>query len=155
MSFDIECGTIYRMYVCMFEYARKRVYMVSRINRGFRETARRGLVEEREAHVLVLLLLDLLLLGGGSATGSGGTAGSGSTATAASGTDSGHQLHDVLLLGELGEERRPVGLDLDTGSLDDGGDVVSADLNAVVGADEGGVDASELTGGTVRGRVRG
>jgi hypothetical protein len=108
------------------------------------------LVEQGEAHVLVLLLLNLLLLGRGGTSSGGSTSGSGDGATTASGTDGGHQLHDVLLLRQLGEQGRPVALNLDTGGLDDGGDVVGRDLNAVIGADEGGVDAGKLTVGRAR-----
>ena len=103
------------------------------------------LVEQGEAHVLVLLLLNLLLLGRGGTSSGSGTSGSGDGATTASGTDGGHQLHDVLLLRQLGEQGRPVALNLDTGGLEDGGDVVGRDLNAVIGADESGVDAGKLT----------
>ena len=44
----------------------------------------------------------------------------------------------------LGEEARPVGLNIDTGSLEDGGDLLRGDGDVVVGEDEGGVDASKL-----------
>jgi hypothetical protein len=99
-------------------------------------SGRRRLVEETEAHVVVRLLLLLLLLllsggvlGRGSAAGSGSTASDGGTAT----TDVGEELLDVLALEGLGEERGPDGLDLNTSGLGEGGDLVTGDLNTLVG----------------------
>ncbi len=82
------------------------------------------LVEEGESHVVVGLLLGLrlLLLGGGGSSG-GGTSGSGSWGGSSS--DVGDQVLNGLLLQELGEEWRPVGLDVDAGGLDDGVDLIS------------------------------
>lgn len=87
-------------------------------------------------HVVVrlLLLLLLLLLGGGllsggSATGSDSAAGDGGTTT----TDVGEELLDVLALEGLGEEAGPDGLDLNTSSGGEGGDLVTGDLNTLVG----------------------
>merc|ERR550534_735591 len=88
-----------------------------------------SLVEQAEAHVIILLLglfLLLLLLGGlgsgsrCSTTGSRGTTGSGSGADA--GPNVGDQGLEVGGLQSLGEEARPVGLNINTGSLEDGGD---------------------------------
>ena len=88
----------------------------------------RCLVEERESHVVVgLLLLGLLLLlllGGG--TTGGGTSGSGGRG--GSTTNVGDEVLDVLPLQELGEESWPVWLNLDSGGLHDGGDLVGLAL---------------------------
>merc|ERR1719336_3535735 len=103
-----------------------------------------NLVEQSEAHVIVLflrLLLLLLLLGGLSSRSRGSTSGG-------SGTDSGAHVGDQGLkvggLEGLGEEAGPVGLNIDTSSLEDGGDLLGGDGNIVIGEDEGGVDAGEL-----------
>merc|ERR1719451_4480 len=103
-----------------------------------------NLVEQAEAHVIVLLLglFLLLLLLGGLSSGSRGTTSSGSGADA--GPNVGDQGLQVGGLQSLGEEARPVGLNIDTGSLEDGGDLLRGDGDVVVGEDEGGVDASEL-----------
>merc|ERR1719295_377899 len=80
-----------------------------------------NLVEQAEAHVIVLLLglfLLLLLLGGLSSGGRCSTAGSrGSTSSgscANSGPNVGDQGLEVSRLQSLGEETRPVGLNVDT-----------------------------------------
>ena len=44
----------------------------------------------------------------------------------------------------LGEESGPVGLDGDTGGLDDGVDLLGGDSDVIVGKNEGGVNASEF-----------
>ena len=44
----------------------------------------------------------------------------------------------------LGEESGPVGLDGDTGGLDDGVDLLGGDGDVIVGKDEGGVNAGEF-----------
>merc|ERR1719295_511083 len=84
-----------------------------------------NLVEQAEAHVIVLLLglfLLLLLLGGLSSGGRCSTACSrGSTSSrssANSGPDVGDQGLEVSRLQSLGEEARPVGLNVDTSSLE-------------------------------------
>ena len=46
----------------------------------------------------------------------------------------------------LGEEAGPVGLELDSSSLEDGGDFLGGDGDIVIGEDERGVDAGELSG---------
>ena len=46
---------------------------------------------------------------------------------------------------ELGEEHDPVGLDGDTSGLDDGVHLVTGHLLTIVGEDERGVGASEVT----------
>merc|ERR1719180_304652 len=103
-----------------------------------------SLVEQAKAHVIVLLLrllLLLLLLGGlssgsgCSATGSRGGTSSGSSSN--TGPNVGDQGLEVSRLQGLGEEARPVGLDINTSSLEDGGDLLRSDGNIVVGEDEG------------------
>merc|ERR1719342_959096 len=88
-----------------------------------------NLVEQAEAHVIVLLLgLFLLLLllrslsscGRCSTASSRGSTSSGSSAN--SGPNVGDQGLEVSRLQSLGEETRPVGLNVDTSSLEDGGD---------------------------------
>merc|ERR1719153_829718 len=110
-----------------------------------------NLVEQSEAHVIVLflgLLLLLLLLGGLSSRSRGSTASSRSATSSGSGADSrahvGDQGLKVGRLESLGEETGPVGLNIDTSSLEDGGDLLGGDCNIVVSEDEGGVDAGEL-----------
>merc|ERR1719150_2424761 len=88
------------------------------------------------------------LLGGLSSRSRGSTASSWSTTSGGSGADSrahvGDQGLQVGRLEGLGEETRPVGLNIDTSSLEDGGDLLGGDGNIVIGEDEGGVDAGEL-----------
>merc|ERR1719225_503950 len=110
-----------------------------------------NLVEQSEAHVIVLflgLLLLLFLLGGLSSGSRGSTASSRGATNGGSGADSrahvGDQGLQVSGLEGLGEETRPVGLNIDTSSLKDGGDFLGGDGNIVVSKDEGGVDAGEL-----------
>merc|ERR1719341_2239893 len=109
-----------------------------------------SLVEQAEAHVIVLLLglfLLLLLLGGFSSSSS--TTGSrGSTSSGGSGTNTGPYVGDQGLevgrLQSLGEEARPIGLNINTSSLEDGGDLLRGDGDVIVSKDEGGVDAGKL-----------
>ena len=49
-----------------------------------------------------------------------------------------------VILSNLGEESGPVGLEVDSGSLEDGGDLLGGDGDVVIGEDEGGVHAGEL-----------
>merc|ERR1719357_2431800 len=102
-----------------------------------------NLVEQSEAHVIVLflglLLLPLLL--GGLSSRSGATSGRSSADSRAHVGDQGLQVGG---LEGLGEETRPVGLNIDTSSLKDGGDLLGGDGNIVIGEDEGGVNAGEL-----------
>merc|ERR1719220_2088124 len=98
-----------------------------------------NLVEQSEAHVIVLflgLLLLLLLLGSLSSRSSR------SATSGGSGADSrahvGDQGLKVSGLESLGEEAGPVGLNIDTSSLEDGGDLLGGDGNIVIGEDEGG-----------------
>merc|ERR1719195_780358 len=103
-----------------------------------------NLVEQSEAHVIVLflgLLLLLLLLGGLSSRSRGSTS---SRSSADSRAHVGDQGLQVGGLESLGEEAGPVGLNIDTSSLEDGGDLLGGDGNIVIGEDEGGVDAGEL-----------
>merc|ERR1719239_1881587 len=93
-----------------------------------------SLVEQAEAHVIVLLLglfLLLLLLGGLS-----------------SGTNTGSYVGDQGLevgrLQSLGKEAWPIGLNINTSSLEDGGDLLRGDGNVIVSKDEGGVDAGKF-----------
>ena len=46
----------------------------------------------------------------------------------------------------LGEEAGPVRLEVDSSSLEDGGDLLGGDGDIVISEDEGGVDAGELSG---------
>ena len=46
----------------------------------------------------------------------------------------------------LGEEAGPVRLEVNSSSLEDGGDLLGGDGDIVIGEDEGGVDAGELSG---------
>merc|ERR1719370_581018 len=97
-----------------------------------------NLVEQSEAHVIVLflgLLLLFLLLGGLSSRGRSG---------ADSRAHVGDQGLQVSRLEGLGEEAGPVGLNIDTSSLEDGGDLLGGDGDIVISEDEGGVDAGEL-----------
>merc|ERR1719451_271389 len=110
-----------------------------------------NLVEQSEAHGIVLFLglfLLLLLLGSLSSGSRGSTASSRGATSGGSGADSRAHVGDQgLKVGRfegLGEETRPVGLNIDTSSLKDGGDLLGGDGNIVVGEDEGGVDAGEL-----------
>lgn len=45
----------------------------------------------------------------------------------------------------LGEEAGPVGLEVNSSSLEDGGDLLGGDGDVVISEDEGGVDAGELS----------
>merc|ERR1719352_2112827 len=98
-----------------------------------------NLVEQAEAHVIVLLLglLLLLLLLGGLSSGS-------RCSTTSTGPNVGDQGLEVGRLQSLGEEAGPVGLNINTSSLEDGGDLLRGDGDVVVSEDEGGVDASKL-----------
>ena len=49
-----------------------------------------------------------------------------------------------VIISNLGEESGPVGLEVDSGSLEDGGDLLGGDGDVVIGKDEGGVHAGEL-----------
>merc|ERR1719362_2134011 len=104
-----------------------------------------SLVEQAEAHVIVLLLglfLLLLLLGGLSSGSRGSTSSSGSGAN--SGPYVGDQGLEVGRFQSLGEEARPIGLNINTSSLEDGGDLLRGDGDVIVSKDEGGVDAGKL-----------
>merc|ERR1719511_578869 len=103
-----------------------------------------NLVEQSEAHVIVLFLglFLLLLLLGGLSSGSRGSTGSGSSAD--SRAHVGDQGLQVGGLEGLGEEAGPVGLNINTSSLEDGCDLLGGDGDIVIGEDEGGVDAGEL-----------
>merc|ERR1719234_1711998 len=92
-----------------------------------------SLVEQAKAHVIVLLLrLLLLLLLGGLSSGSrcsttGSRDGSSSRSGANSGPNVGDQGLQVGRLQSLGEEAGPVGLNINTSSLEDGGDLLRGD----------------------------
>merc|ERR1719365_418508 len=97
-----------------------------------------NLVEQAEAHVIVLLLgLFLLLLLLGSLSSSGGS-------STNSGPNVGNQGLEVSRLQSLGEETRPVRLNVDTSSLEDGGDLLRGDCDVIVSKDKCGVDAGKL-----------
>merc|ERR1712192_230218 len=109
-----------------------------------------SLVEQAEAHVILLLgLLLLLLLLGGLSSGSGcsTTSSRGSTSSRSSSNtrpNVGDQGLEVSRLQSLGEEAGPVGLNINTSSLEDGGNLLRGDSDIVISEDEGGVDASKL-----------
>merc|ERR1719357_2430595 len=99
-----------------------------------------NLVEQSEAHVIALflgLLLLLLLLGSLSSRSRGSTASSRGGTSGGSGADSRAHVGDQGLqvggLEGLGEEAGPVGLNIDTSSLEDGGDLLGGDSNIVIG----------------------
>merc|ERR1719264_2413655 len=103
-----------------------------------------SLVEQAEAHVIILLLglfLLLLLLGG---LGSGSRCSTTSGSSADSRPNVGDQGLEVSRLESLGEEAWPVRLNLDTSSLEDGVDLLGGDGDVIVGEDEGSVDAGKL-----------
>merc|ERR1719507_716975 len=108
-----------------------------------------SLVEQAEAHVIVLLLglfLLLLLLGSGSRCSTTGSRGS--TSSSGSGTNTGSYVGDQGLevgrLQSLGKEAWPIGLNINTSSLEDGDDLLRGDGDVIVSKDEGGVDAGKL-----------
>merc|ERR1712029_655558 len=109
-----------------------------------------NLVESRSPVIVLLLglFLLLLLLGGLSSgsrcstTGSRGSTSSGSSTN--SGPSVGDQGLEVSRLQSLGEETRPVGLNVHTSSLEDGGDLLRGDCDVIVSEDKGGVDAGKL-----------
>merc|ERR1719385_313536 len=110
-----------------------------------------NLVEQAEAHVIVLLLglfLLLLLLGCLSSSSRCSTTGSRGSTSSWSSTNSGPNVGDqgleVSRLQSLGEETRPVGLNIDTSSLEDGGDLLRSDCDVIVSENKGGVDAGKL-----------
>merc|ERR1719402_1929368 len=110
-----------------------------------------SLVEQAEAHVIVLLLgllLLLFLLGGLSSGSRCSTSSSWGSTSSGSGAHArpnvGDQGLEVSGLESLGEEARPVRLNLNTSSLEDGGDLLRSDGDVIVGEDEGSVDASKL-----------
>ena len=98
------------------------------------------LIEERESHVLVGFGL-LLLLGSSrsssSSSSSGGSSSSRGSTTSGGSSDIADQALDAALGKKLGEEGWPVGLNLHIGGLDNGGDVVCGDLQAIIGEDQG------------------
>merc|ERR1740123_1915759 len=93
-------------------------------------------------------ILILLLLGGLSSSSRCSTTGSWGSATSGSSADAGSNVGDQGLevsgLQSLGEEAGPVRLNLDTSSLEDGGDLLGGDGDVIVGEDEGSVDAGKL-----------
>merc|ERR1712181_134253 len=116
-----------------------------------------SLVEQAEAHVVVLLRLLLLLLllrglSSGSRCSTTSSRGSSSSRSSANtGPNVGDQGLEVGRLQSLGEEAGPVGLNINTSSLEDGGDLLRGDGDIVVSKDEGGVDASKLRVGRPQG----
>merc|ERR1712115_642108 len=100
-----------------------------------------NLVKQSEAHVIVLFLglfLLLLLLGGLSSRSRSSTTSSRSATSGGCSADSRAHVGDQGLqvggLEGLGEEAGPVGLNIDTSSLEDGGDLLGGDGNVVIGA---------------------
>merc|ERR1719340_346828 len=115
-----------------------------------KQSGQKVLIEEPESHVVILLLFALLLLGlfllllRWSSTASGGSSASGSGSGAGTGPDTGDEALDVARLESLGEETGPVGLDIHTSSLENGGDLLRCYGDIVVSQDEGGVDTGEF-----------
>merc|ERR1719374_437057 len=111
------------------------------------------LVEEGESHVVVragfvsavgFLFFGrsrFLLGGGGSSSWGGATGGRGG------GAEVTEKRGDVDAVEGLGEKRGPVWLNRDAGGLQEGGDLVGGDGNAVIVKDEGGVDAGQFVVG--------
>merc|ERR1719300_1685965 len=87
-------------------------------------------------------------LGGLSSRSRGSTASSRSATSGGSSADSRAHVGDQGLqvggLEGLGEEAGPVGLNIDTSSLEDGGDLLGGDGNIVISEDEGGVNAGKF-----------
>merc|ERR1711970_954290 len=108
------------------------------------------LVKETEAHIVVFrfrgaffLFLDFLFFGG---TTSGSSATSSSGARANTGANVGDQFTDIDVLECASEKRWPERLELDIRSLEDGGDLVSGDLDVIIIEDKSGVGACQFSG---------
>merc|ERR1719423_334407 len=103
------------------------------------------LVEEGESHVVVgtgfVSAVGFLFFGrsrfllGGGGSGRGG------------GAEVTEKRGDVDAVEGFGEKRGPVWLNRDAGGLQEGGDLVGGDGNAVIVKDEGGVDAGQFVVG--------
>merc|ERR1719189_2271654 len=108
-----------------------------------KQSGQKVLIEEPESHVVILLLFALLLLSlfllllRWSSAASGGSG-------AGTGPDTGDEALDVARLESLGEETGPVGLDIHTSSLENGGNLLGRYGDIVVSQDEGGVDTGEF-----------
>merc|ERR1719175_502048 len=106
-----------------------------------------SLVEQTESHVVILFFLLLFLLFLLLRSLSSSTASSRSSATCSRGTTTssytrsniGDQRLDVNRLQGLGEKTRPVGLNINPSSLQDGGELFRSDCNVIISQDEGGV----------------
>lgn len=84
-------------------------------------------ITEEATHIDIsgFLFFLLLLLGGGSTTSGGGGNGGTGGGDGGSGADVGEEVLDVLTLEGLGEEGRPVSLNLVAGGLDDLSELVT------------------------------
>ena len=84
-------------------------------------------VSEEATHVNIggFLFLLLLLLGGSGCAGGGDGGASGGSGGNGGGADVGEEVLDVLTLEGLGEEGRPVSLNLVAGGLDDLSELVT------------------------------
>merc|ERR1719186_1027047 len=109
-------------------------------------------VEESESHIVILFLLGLFLLlfflllgsrGSCSRSGSGASSSRGGSGSRTHVSDQGLYVHGLQ---GLGEQTGPVGLNLNVGGLEDGGDLFRCDGDIIISQDEGGVDAGELGG---------
>merc|ERR1719318_14901 len=94
------------------------------------------LIEKSESHVVIFFLLRLLLLLSRSSFSSRGRPNTGPYC--------GDQGLQVTGLKGLSEESWPIWLNINTGSLQDGGQLLGGDGNIVIGEDEGGVHAGEF-----------
>merc|ERR1719308_737909 len=111
----------------------------------------RFLVEESESHVVILLFLGffllflfLLFLGSRGSTSSSRCSTSSSRSSSGSRANVGDQVLDVARLQCLTEQTRPVGLNLNTSSLEYGCQLLGSDSHIVISEDESGVDTGEL-----------
>lgn len=88
-----------------------------------------SLIEQTQTHVVIgifrLGFLLLLLLGGSWGSSGGGGWGSGSRCGTGSRSNVGDQVLDVDSLQSLGEQTRPVRLNIDVGGLKDGRDLLT------------------------------
>merc|ERR1719232_170886 len=104
------------------------------------------LIEKPESHIIIFLLLRLFLLSRSCFSSRGSTTcssrgGSSSRCRADTRPNSGDEGLQVTGLQSLGKESWPVRLNLDTGRLEDGGDLLRGDGNIIIGQDQGSVHA--------------
>ena len=108
------------------------------------------LIEKSESHVVILFLLRFLLLLGRSSSCSSSrsvsSSGSGSSgpSRACTGSNSGDQSLKVARLKDLVEESKPVWLNLNTGSLEDGVQLLLGDGHVIISKDESNIDTGKF-----------